>query len=71
MSEPLPGQLSLFEGPYFLATYKDGVPNPLVLFECWRDRQELAEPEVCDECGTCCTSSRECVEASGLYEEDV
>lgn len=26
--------------------------------------------EACDECGTYCTSSKECVEISGLYDED-
>lgn len=32
-------------------------------------RAEHAD-EVCDECGGCCTSSKECVEASGLYADD-
>lgn len=26
--------------------------------------------EVCEECGTVCTSSKECVETSGLYHDD-
>ena len=68
MTDQLPGQLTLFDGPYYLATHKDGVPNPLVLFECWQDGR--AVEEICEECGTVCTSSKECVGISGLYEED-
>lgn len=28
----------------------------------------LDDDEVCEECGTLCTSSKECVELSGLYD---
>lgn len=31
---------------------------------------ELEADEVCDECGTVCTSSKECVENGGLYLEE-
>lgn len=44
---------------------------------CWCAPLKRPEPEpepeadeVCDECGTACTSSKECVELSGLYDED-
>lgn len=31
---------------------------------------EICSNPICDECGTACTSSKECVELSGLYDED-
>lgn len=63
----MPNQLSLFEGPYYLATRTPGTGDPVVLFEVWSTGQD---GEVCDECGTVCTSSKECVEISGLYDEE-
>lgn len=36
---------------------------------CTPDVQAEHADEVCDECGGWCTSSTECVEASGLYDD--
>jgi len=36
---------------------------------CSREVQAIYADEVCDECGGECTSSKECVEISGLYDE--
>lgn len=66
MTKEIPGQFALFGGPYYVATAKPGVPNPLVLYSHWLDDEEM----VCDECGGCCTSSKECVEISDLREEE-
>lgn len=64
MTDQFPGQLSLFDGPFtFRLSDRD-----LVAYETWQDRL-TTEQEVCDECGTVCTSSKECVEASGLYDD--
>lgn len=40
------------------------LPGQLSLFDTWQDYEPL-----CDECGTTCTSSKECVEISGLYDQ--
>jgi hypothetical protein len=69
MSE-LHGQLALFQVQPTLAvtTWRGHT-----VYEVRTDRpQYLGWPdtdEVCDECGTACTSSKECTEASGLYDE--
>lgn len=34
-----------------------------------QETQDRYADEVCDECGGLCSSSKECVEASGLYED--
>ncbi len=54
MSE-LPGQLALFALPGELP--QDGTTS-------------TSTQELCDECGTACTGSKECVEISGLYDEE-
>lgn len=55
MSE-LPGQMPLFR--YLTDAEYVG------LAETWMDYEPL-----CVECGTACTSSKECVEISGLYDQ--
>jgi hypothetical protein len=52
VSDELPGQLPLFE--------------PVV--EHTQDVTWEAYEPLCRECGTACTSSKECVEISGLYD---
>jgi hypothetical protein len=53
VSDELPGQLPLFE--------------PVV--EHTQDVTWEAYEPLCRECGTACTSSKECVEISGLYDQ--
>lgn len=64
MTDQLPGQLTLFDGPYALPLPE----RTITVYETWQDH-EAAEQEVCDECGTVCESSKECVEISGLYDD--
>lgn len=52
MTENDTQQLSLFDGPYYLTTRKHGVPDPLVLWSTWRDRD--SEVEICRSCGAVC-----------------
>lgn len=70
MSE-LPGQLPLFEDVHEWTVIKRGdhtlyrVSDRVIDHVSWDELDE-----VCDECGTACTSSKECVEISGLYGEE-
>lgn len=43
------------------------LPGQLCLFD--DPDEDDDEIELCDECGSACTSSKECVEISGLYDE--
>lgn len=72
MSE-LHGQLPLFEDLHAVAITEVGGKrmyrtSPKVTdYIPW---VEIDADEICEECGTACTSSKECVEISGLYEEE-
>lgn len=43
--------------------------TPLDLNGLPPEERELYEDEVCEQCGTSCTSSKECVELSGLHDD--
>jgi hypothetical protein len=57
--ELMADQLTLFRGPYYLGTANPHVPDPLVLYETWRER-EPNDDERCGLCGTYCESSFDC-----------
>ncbi len=62
----LPGQMTLFEVPA-TAMGDDRPPDVTA-----RSGESLGDDgiELCDECGTACTSSKECAGLSGLYDEE-
>lgn len=53
--------ISSFHRPWFRMTER------VIDHVSW---DELDADDVCDECGTACSSSKECVEISGLYDEE-
>lgn len=64
----LPGQMALFQPPTTINTYVAEQVHPIGTHTVTVTWQQAAP--LCDVCGTPCTSSKECVEAAGIDEED-